>query len=307
MGKKIEFPKNYERFLLKGTDLMNNGNAHDALECFEQAYERKKEKISNTLYATALHEVGEYQKAVEVAEEMLSIYVEDEYRHIFYTTLLIKAKKFLQAEATIKKQLENGGELTAQWEQLSHVLDAEKEAFNKEKKAHEQKLLKKLYAISDLSLEEQLMLMEDVQDLPHHLQVNGCKTVLQNPFASEIAKTAALHYLKDLDVSEPVGLLWFNEQREVRPSQLYTLEDHPILQEVRNVLERESEKDPSLFGLILQEAELHFMQMYPFVDDVITNPEHWVHLYFSQYGGKEKVSTDEKMESWFKKLTGQIH
>lgn len=311
MGDKIEFPKNYERFLLKGTELMNNGNVHEALTYFEKAYECKKEKISNTLFVTALYETGHYQEAVDVAEEMISAYEGNEYRYIFYVTLLIKAKRILQAEAIIKKQLDVHGSLHDQWLQLAQTLNTEKEKMNQEVRAYEQTLLKKMYAVGDLSLEEQLLLMEEVKKLPNRLQENGCRAVLQNPFATEITKTAALHYLKELGLTEDVEFLWFNERRSIRPVDLYEWEDHPVTREVQDRLEQGTEKNPTLSALILQEAQLHLMQLYPYLEDVITDSGKWSELYLTQYGEKKmpeiQTSEEEAMLRWFQKLSNQVH
>ncbi|WP_028274438.1 tetratricopeptide repeat protein [Atopococcus tabaci] len=311
MGDKIEFPKNYERFLLKGTELMNNGNVHEAVTYFEKAYDCKKEKVSNTLFVTALYETGQYQEAVDVAEEMIAAYEGNEYRYIFYVTLLIKAKRILQAEAIIKKQLEVHGSFRDQWLKLAQTLDAEKEKMNQEVKAYEQTLLKKMYAVGDLSLEEQLLLMEEVKKLPDRLQENGCRAVLQNPFATEITKTAALHYLKELGLTEEVEFLWFNERRSIRPVDLYDWEEHPVTIGVQARLKNATEKNPSLSALILQEAQLHLMQLYPYLGEVITDPGKWSDLYLTQYGEKAMPETqtteEETMLGWFRKLSQQVH
>src|SRR5690625_2898703 len=115
MGDAIEFPKNYDIYLIKAMSNLQQGNLKKAEEFVEKAYQLKKENASNILYTSILVEQGNYVQAKEIAEEFFHLYESTEGYQLFFLSILVNLQQFHQAESLIQRWEKQKTGITESW------------------------------------------------------------------------------------------------------------------------------------------------------------------------------------------------
>lgn len=314
VGEKIEFPKNYELYLKQAMEQFNAGNMQEAANYFKEAYSIEQDKTVNTFYVTALYQIGAYRKAKEIADTQFVFYQSEERLYAFYTSVLIKAHFFDQATQIIKKELTKMKNLDsiAVWQALSEMNINEKAEDEHQKEKRHQEILKNAFSMGNQSFEKQAQTIKEIETLPLDLFIKAAKTLLANPFVNGIAKASVIEHLILHQVNESFTIEWFTEQRTIVPIKLTMLAKNKTVQIVAALLKEEIENnDPVLYQAIHQEANLHFMLLYPFIDEVITLPDYWIDLYRERYEIDYQAEMIDStahllMKEWMKKLNEEI-
>ncbi|MEF9936310.1 tetratricopeptide repeat protein [Carnobacterium sp.] len=314
MGEKIIFPKNYEQYVKKAVAAFQLGRMEESLPYFKEAYQLKQEEKINTFYATALYQVGRYQEAKEVVEDQLAFYEKENQLYAFYVSILIRSHYFLQAEAIIKKQLMRKGNDSEKitWQSL---LGFSKEEQKNKQVSQEKKIAdigKRVLSMMDKSYQEQSDLMKEMDTIPFQSYLKLAKLLLQNPFVSGLIKATIIERLVNEQLDEAIEIIWFDQARIIRPKELTSIEENATVRQVQQLLEEKiGLNDPTLFASVSQEAQLHFIFLYPFIEEVITSPETWVELYRQQYeldyiGQIEKSPHFDDLKLWQNRLNELI-
>lgn len=314
MGEKIIFPKNYEQYVKKAVAAFQLGRMEESLPYFKEAYQLKQEEKINTFYATALYQVGRYQEAKEVVEDQLAFYEKENQLYAFYVSILIRSHHFLQAEAIIKKQLMRKGNDSEKvtWQSL---LGFSKEEQKNKQVSQEKKLAdigKRVLSMMDKSYQEQSDLMKEMDTIPFHNYLKLAKLLVQNPFVNGLIKATIIERLVSERLDESIEINWFGQNRSFRPNETTTIEENETVRQVKRLLEEKiGLNDPALFASIGQEAQLHFIFLYPFIEEVITSSETWVELYRQQYeldyiGQTEKLPYFDDLKLWQNRLNELI-
>lgn len=286
LGEKIEFPKNYDYYLNQGKSLMERGETREAVDFIERAYTIKPDRETNLVLVTVLYQVGEYEKAKNMADKHLSFYQNDEQLYALYLSILIKNHDFLQAEKIIaaEKNKQNNQVSVTLWQSLAQLLEDEKESLERFKKNQQRQVLKNVFSMSNQSLEEQSKTIKETEILPPHLFLQAAESILANPFVNGITKTSILQTLLSREIDTPFTLEWFNEKYTVIPKNLVPIQKSKAVQAIEGILKEQLENhNPVLYQIVSQEIYIHFMLLYPFIDEVITAPEEWVQLYIDRY------------------------
>lgn len=313
LGEKIEFPKNYEYYLNQGKSLMERGETREAVDFIEKAYTIKSDRETNLVLVTVLYQVGEYEKAKNMAGEHLSLYQNDEQLYALYASILIKNHDFLQAEKIISIEKKKQVSVTL-WQSLAQSMEDEKESLERTKKNKQQQVLKNVFSMSNQSLEEQSKTFKETEILPPHLFLQAAENILANPFVNGITKTTMLQTLLSREIDTPFTLEWFNEKHIIIPKNLVPIQESKAVQAIEDILKEQLENNnPVLYQIVSQEIYIHFMLLYPFIDEIITAPEEWVQLYIDRYeegqqnsyqeNGSEQIS---KLAEWMLRLDNTI-
>ncbi|MGX7417654.1 tetratricopeptide repeat protein [Carnobacterium gallinarum] len=315
MGEKIIFPKNYEHYLKKAMNAFQSGRMTEAIPFFKEAYQIKQEEKVNTFYVTALYQTGFYQEAKELAEDKRSFYENEEQLYAFYTSILIRAHYFLQAEAIIKKQLNRKDKQLDRvtWQSLMGFSKEEQKNMQIKEEKRIQDILKRASMIGDKTYQEQSVLLNELETVSIKDYLIIAKLLLVNPYVNGLIKATLLEYLVNEKIDEDLAISWFQQERKVNPSQLLPINKIPTVRLALQLLEEQLGVDnPTLYEVVCQEAQVHFILLYPFIEEVIVEPRTWVSLYRKHYDlnyQDEVENLDEftKEEEWMDCLNQQIH
>lgn len=312
MGEQIEFPKNFKMYMLKAVECIHTGEMYDALELLKKAYEIKQDRTVNMLYTSTLVQTGKYKKALEIAEEMVDFYKKDDKRYLLYVSILLKNHQFLQAELIIQRKLkETYSPFHKEWQNAERLLEHEREQEALIRKNEQKTLIKKLYALADLPLEGQLYTVEQAEQLEFDTLKRVAVVIFGNPFVHTLAKSAFLQFLIKFNDESVYTFEWFDEVRQVSPKDLKLFDENEVVQNVRNQLEEKLGQNPSLKEMIQPEVEFHLMKLYPFIEEIVTDPQKWVILYIrlfevGEMDPNEKINfldeESEKMYEWIQKM-----
>lgn len=315
MGERIDFPGNYELYLKKAIQTFQSGNIEEACQLFKEAYAIRQEPSVNAMYVSALYQLEDYETAKEIADDKKNLYENDESLYNLYTTILIKNQLFVEAERIIQKKLAQKN-LTASskemWKATKNSLDYETNKQQQDKKKRNQDLLKEILAMGDKSFEYQATLVKDMKEMDRESHKLGARSILRNPFVNEIVKSTVLEILIDHKSDEEFELYWFNQRRFVTPANLTSLEDEKVVQSISGALkEKFEDNNPSLYYALLQEMNLHFLLLHPYIEEAITDADEWLALNFSRYNLEnedkdESAKENEDMKQWLKRLSTEI-
>lgn len=314
MGERIDFPKNYELYLRKAVHKFQEGDMIEACAFFEEAYAIKQESSINAMYVSALFQLERYREAEEIAEDKLELYESDDSLYSLYTTILIKNHAFEEAEHIIQRKLSqlNQAPNKEVWHTAKYVLEYEQNKYKQNEKKRNQELLKEILAMGDKTFEHQAALIKQMQEMSCDWYTLGARSVLRNPFVNEIVKTTVLEHLIKQEVKEEFELYWFDQQRFIVPVNQSSLEENKRFKEVVHLLKEKFEDDnPSMYQALLQEVNLHFLMLYPYVEEVITDASKWLGVCFNQYDAYflnlvEDDPDTQKMQVWIHRLNEGI-
>ena len=314
MGERIEFPKNYEVFINKGLEYFESDNTKEAVSSFEKAYAIKQEPRINSFYATALYQNGEYEKAKAIADKEIDYYMSEENLTLFYVSILIKGHYFVQVEKIVKNKLSKTNDSDLNWHAQLERIEKEKEYVRIQNIKKYEVIMKDVFSMGNQSFEQQAQTLKKAKELPLKQFVKAASSLLGNPYVNGIVKTTVIEYLVEQRIEKELTLEWFNEQRMIKPSDLLPVNESKAVKEVEQILKETIENNnPVLFQAILQEANLHFMLLYPFIDEVIESPDEWVALYLKRYGQVHELSIKQTLslnkntsEKWMQRLNEEI-
>ncbi|MDO5456732.1 MAG: hypothetical protein Q4F26_00165 [Atopococcus tabaci] len=313
MGDCIEFPNQYNTHIKNGLAAVQTERWHEAEKSFRAAYQLRQTAESNYLYFTVLTELGRFDEAVRLCEELMTYYLEDDLLYAMYIEAVISSGQFLKAESLILDKIKNAKrqETRAKWKRQLDHLDQSRQEVVLEKEKQDKILEKKLYSLSEYTPLEQLEILKDVKGLSQKTLKKAYYSLLTNPFVSQTAKTYCLLALLEQGETATADLIWFGEDKKIDLNQLEVFEKHPIVQELQGLLEENLYKDPLEMKMIQQELNFHLMQIYPFIEEVIQDSHFWLHLYIDRYIHYSKESDYEneeeiRMYEWFESLTQNI-
>lgn len=188
--------------------------------------------------------------------------------------------------------------------------EAENKRLQEEKK--HKHLLKQSFSIGDKSYSEQADLMQTLEQVPLEIYLQAAKIMLVNPFVNGLIKATLIEGLIANECSEVIKINWFDQDRQIIPTQLKPLAENQTVETVKKIIEEQvAIHNPSLFQLINEEFNLHVILLYPFIEEVITLPSIWVKLYQQKYDMEtstiiEESEEQKNMATWMDRLNQQL-
>lgn len=282
---KIPFPKNYERFIALGQEALAAGSFRKAGDFLLQAYEIQPDFPLNFLLLTTFAELGEGETAYVLAQDYLDDYERVPDYLALYIRVLLQTKRFVEAQTLINRKI-----LTSSKQDMKALVILKKEIRRAELLAqqfeHERiaQVKNELEILPERQAHEQLQLIKEAALLPQADFVEIAKELLQQPKLHSLAKSWLLEELQRLEITETIPISWQGKIRQVIPAELGSPGDSASYQRVLLYLEKELvNSDPILLLNIEEEVILHFAMLYPFADEIITNPTSWAKSYIETY------------------------
>lgn len=309
MNNTINFPNNYQYYIKQATQKMKTGAFQEACFNFEKAYELKQDKETNILYTTTLYQIGNFKKAKEIADDKRELYIKDEELALFYVSLLIETNHFLEADRIVqKKRKSKESAKREKWLVLENQLEQERILQQAEQVKKEKKVFEEMKNIGEMSFEHQSSIVKQISKWSTDRYLNAAKRILADENVNEIVKTSILEELIARQVTETVELTWFHKKKSLALSHLSRLENNSTVLAVKKKAEEQlGERDPVLFQVLEQEIMLHFIFLYPYIEEVVTDPAKWVELHMQKLfnNSQEDRMADQHailMQSWMDKL-----
>lgn len=308
----IDFPKNFQSYIISGLREKITGNFEKALDYYKKAFELNQNYTSFSHYFLTLVEMELFEEAIDLADEYPQWTQENETMLTAYILTLIKVRDFLKAEALMMRHSKSE-KLTEDVEEfLSSTLKEERRYSEKEQRATEKEITQRSYSIAQFPLIEQLHILKETNKLNFDDQFHILEVIVSNPTTNQLIRSSALLMLSQYDISqstEEINFLWFDEKKSICIKEIQPLEENATVQILHKKLGERLRDNPSLHGMISQELDIQIIQLYPYIDDVITFPELWIDFYLDKFSDDSidySAYPDEAvrgLKKWFKRLS----
>lgn len=280
MGNRIEFPLNGKIYFKKGIKAFENGEKKKAIKYLDKAFKLTQSPEVNFYYAFVLASYKKYKKALKIMNKIEKSYINNEKQAIFYTEILIKNGKFVEAEHIIQNYQLN---LTAReedlWGKLAETLDKKRKSYNVENNSDKIKLVESLKNISTFPPLIQSKKIKEAKKLDLQDLQKLAPMILVDNQIDEISRRAYLELLIQRRDKEDYSFLWFGQIKNVSPIDLPRFDDIKIVHNIIKILKEKLIKFPDLYHLIETEIMHDLLLLYPFIEEVIKDVDFWIDLY----------------------------
>lgn len=301
MTKKISFPKNFERYIELGQEAMDKKNLLAAIRYFEEAYAIKQDFPLNFLLASTYLEIGENQRALDVASEMKEEYVSCLDYMELYVQILIQNNKFIAAHRMINNRI-----LMKQQGEMNRLISMKKKV-RKIELMYQQFEINKIKEIKTELKElrnhnyyEQLAIVKKAVHLPQDDFIAIGKEILLDKEVHSLVRSWVLEEFANLCLKEEVEFVWRDQKvYKIVPAEVGGPLDNAAFQRIYLFLEKElMNEDPILLLDLSEEIRLHFALLYPLADEIIKDPQLWAVSYIAAYNESyaKKYDINEKQE-----------
>ncbi|MBL1223902.1 hypothetical protein [Enterococcus sp. BWR-S5] len=305
MNNKVQFPKNYDRFIELGKEAAAQKNMEEAISYYEEAYSIRQEFPLNYLLVSAYIAVGENQEALTLAEEMRKQYLSCiEYMET-YIQVLILNHRFLSAHGIINERIlmENSGEMRALVGLKKKVRQSELLYQQFEVKKIEE-LKKELSGLNHYDYYQQLSIIRNSVQLPQDEFFEVAKELLIDANIHNLVRSWVLEEMSRLHYKKEVEFLWRDNQLyKVIPASLARPLETSSYQRIVLYLEKELMHNNHILYLdLLEEIRMHFALIYPFSDRLIKDPKLWAICYIVSYNDelaakyRNELTTEEAFQ-----------
>ncbi|MBP1045307.1 hypothetical protein I6N96_03390 [Enterococcus sp. BWM-S5] len=286
MNNKVQFPKNYDRFIELGKEAAVQKNMTEAVSYYEEAYAIRQEFPLNYLLVSAYITIGENQEALRLAEEMRAQYLScTEYMET-YIQLLILNHRFLSAHGIINERIlmENSGEMRSLVGLKKKVRQSELLYQQFEVKKIEE-LKQELSGLNRLDYYQQLSVIRKSVQLPQDVFFEVAREILVDTKIHNLVRSWVLEEMSRLHYKKEVDFLWRDAKKyTVIPASLSNPLETASYQRIVLYLEKELMHDNYILYLdLLEEIRMHFALLYPFSDRLIDDQKLWAICYMVSY------------------------
>lgn len=265
----IFFPGVEQRLADKGLDSLKNKKFTEAIRFLEEAKEHDPEN-DNVLIGLVLayYEAGSYQKAKDLAKELLLKGIGDYFQLVdLYLTVLIQLHEYEEIIATIEVLLD---EKEVPPEKHDHFLTllqfsrkmAENHPPAKEIESEEETRQLNLLALSNLN--EAMLLVSNLADKNIRPYVPEIAAYLKAESGHPFLKTILLTLLKEQEINQELLIHKFAKETTVNPVLLPEVRMQPRMLDVKALLVNKLESsDPVLLENIIGMVDRTFFMSYP--------------------------------------------
>ena len=311
LGDRIEFPFNNRMYFEQAVEAFEKSDFDQALEYIEKVYANDKGNKVNHFHTLILYSLERFEDALEIANEQKDFYYNNEKSLLLYTTILIKNRLFLEAEVLIQENIKDKTSMfSTEWENLEKELHLERELVKFKLEKQKKRTKRELIELENYSPMKQAEILGNAEELDLKDLQEVARIIFGNPHVTGMTKRAYLEILVKKEDTNTYGFPWFNQQKELAPSQLSVFDQNPIVNQVIQQLEMEAQKVPSLLEVIKIELMNDLLMLYPFIEEVITDVDYWVEAYISNFDPSNLIEKDtvelseseETMEQWMDHL-----
>ncbi|MGM0897221.1 MAG: tetratricopeptide repeat protein [Bacillota bacterium] len=266
MGNVIVFPTTVTRLLTEGMTSLKNEQYEDARDKLYQVLIYEPEHAAALGgYAYSLYELGEFEEALEVIQELLRIgpihYLET---MELYISILMQVKEFQEAEKMIEVLIEENilpKERLEQFHQLRDLNERIAESNISSQKEVGQFSLEQFLPLSPTAQEQR------VTGLPHEAYAAMKQQLFQlieHPEVDWVAKSYLLLMFREQHITGVVNVEKFHYRNEFNVEALPDpLKDERLL-EIRKRLKDALDKEPDKLQMAMELVDRHIYLLYPF-------------------------------------------
>lgn len=299
-GNVIVFPTTVTRLLSEGMTSLKNEQYADARDKLYQVLVYEPDHAAALGgYAYSLYELGEFEEALEVVQELLRVgpihYLET---MELYISILMQVKEFEEAEKMIEVLIEENvlpKERLEQFHQLRDLNERIAESAASAKRETGQFSLEQFLPLSAADQEQR------VTELPkeaYSAMRNQLIELIKHPEVDWVAKSYLLLMLREQQVSGTVNVEKFHYTKELAIDKLPDpLKDARLLG-IRKRLEEALEKEPAKLQMAMELVDRHIYLLYPFFWEEFEEAEiaEAYHAYLdSLFSGEVEAKADPKL------------
>lgn len=171
-------------------------------------------------------------------------------------------------------------------------------------------VMRKLYGLCAMELEEQLHTMQYATILDEHELHQVESFILTNPYIDSIAKTAFIQILVSKGLQGEIQLLWYGELVQASLKDIDLFEDDMHIATILDKAQDALGTFPHQLTSITREIYYHLMLLYPFHTTVIEDIDHWISMYVNSFvlhkPHQAETKYQERQKEWFDMLTKQV-
>lgn len=309
-GNVIVFPTTVTRLLSEGMTSLKNEQYADARDKLYQVLVYEPDHAAALGgYAYSLYELGEFEEALEVVQELLRIgpihYLET---MELYISILMQLRRYNEAEMTIQALI---GEDILPRERLEQFeqLRALNERIVEQTVSNIDLTPFKPETFIELPPAEQESLILDLPSSAYATAKTELLAIAGHPEADMLTKTYILFMLHQEEIHAEVEIRKFHYTGIVNTLDLPDPVHNDRLREIRKLFTDKLEKDPSRLDIVLELFDRHVYLIYPFLFEEFRTEEvaqayvDFVERLFSGDAGEAPSDSLEgfiaKAERWF--------
>ncbi|WCH46634.1 DUF3196 family protein [Lysinibacillus sp. OF-1] len=267
----VVFPGTVQTLLREGHMFAENYQYEKAVASFEKAFVYEAgDEFALSAYAFALYELKDYDKAKGVCEQLFTmgttLYVEV---MELYITICMQLKEYHQVETLITTLLEENVLPHDQVEKFERLKSLNREVSkNLEKRENAQLLIEEqeyeLEKFCALTPNEQSIRLHRLMDTNVRQLKTALKAIIECSTIHPFVQSLALILLVEQEVAIDVTVAKFKQTKNVNPVQLVLPNQLPQYGEIKNIIEKKLEQDPTTLEMVQYLMAKHAIVTYPF-------------------------------------------
>ncbi|MEK5487715.1 MULTISPECIES: DUF3196 family protein [Lysinibacillus] len=267
----VVFPGTVQTLLREGHMFAENYQYEKAVASFEKAFVYESgDEFALSAYAFALYELKDYDKAKGVCEQLFTmgttLYVEV---MELYITICMQLKEYHQVETLITTLLEENVLPHDQVEKFERLKSLNREVSkNLEKRENAQLLIEEqeyeLEKFCALTPNEQSIRLHRLMDTNVRQLKTALKAIIECSTIHPFVQSLALILLVEQEVAIDVTIAKFKQTKNVNPVQLVLPNQLPQYGEIKNIIEKKLEQDPTTLEMVQYLMAKHAIVTYPF-------------------------------------------
>lgn len=267
----VVFPGTVQTLLREGHMFAENYQYEKAVASFEKAFVYEAgDEFALSAYAFALYELKDYDKAKGVCEQLFTmgttLYVEV---MELYITICMQLKEYHQVETLITTLLEENVLPRDQVEKFERLKSLNREVSkNLEKKENAQLLIEEqeyeLEKFCALTPNEQSIRLHRLMDTNVRQLKTALKAIIECSTIHPFVQSLALILLVEQEVAIDVTIAKFKQTKNVNSVQLVLPNQLPQYGEIKNIIEKKLEQDPTTLEMVQYLMAKHAIVTYPF-------------------------------------------
>lgn len=256
--------KNDEQILRQVQQKISNKEYEKALQLLENLYLKKQNKELNYLLFHTYVLAGEYNNAIQVADEFIDEYVANDSWLFEYVKVLLHAGKILQVFILFKKLNEYFNQ--DEKNEFEQILKHYPSYLNKQQQRLKKELIRKLKYLPAFDLEKQRKIIAQCNLLnPQELYLNTKELLLNNDL-SNFTRMSLLDMLRKTSDQLVQVRTFLGEIIDVKLNELPSIEEAEVFRKLSKEILNSKKNNENLKLKYLSELKLQLMIIYPYLN-----------------------------------------
>ncbi|HIZ96902.1 MAG TPA: hypothetical protein H9803_09425 [Candidatus Ligilactobacillus excrementavium] len=252
-----------------------------AVELFSSLYSEQKSARENFFLVKALAGTGQFEAALEIAQEYMNSYLAEDQRLVFYIYIAVNAKQALKVYQLLESLKPY---MTEKESQLFYgKLDLEVKRFYEQNNRSVTKQKKQLQYLGLVSPLEQRKIAKEANALTYQDFIDSVKPALIDENVHPLVRASFLNDLRLLNVSEKVAYLPFLRDKLILcPEELQGIQETKLFKNYAAQLLGNITRPVNISQQILGEITLKLMLLYPDFTEIKRDQDLWMHVLLNE-------------------------